>query len=134
IFDAGTILARVDGEDVLLTFSEPRRLSGFKEHFERRGLRGNDKLRFEVDVTADKAVALVAASIKRERKQPTAKGAATVAADGSAVGSGAERAPLPTPSSSWGDNRDGGQVRAVRRVRIEGRMPLPVSPATQRFN
>ena len=133
LFAAGTIPACVDGEDLVLTFIEPRRLSGFKEHFERRGLRGNDKLHFEVAVTAEKAVSLVAASIKRERKQQATK-AAVVAQDTATVGPSVEKVAPQHTSSSWGDANGGSQVRAVRRVRIEGRAPQPVSPATQRSN
>jgi len=135
MFIAGDLLAIVDGEEVLLTFMEPRRLSGFKEHFERRGLRSNDKVRFEVDVDGEKGVALVAASIKRERNKPTQQRTPERAASGEVdPGAIAEQAVSHQAGSSWGNSDSEGQVRAVRKVRVEGGMPLPVSPATQQFS
>ena len=129
MFATGELPAVVDGEEMVVDFAEPRRLSGFKEHFERRGLRCNDKVRFEVEVDGDRAVALVAASIKRERNKPAqpVNGAVvepnmpSESATGQR-GEGSDRTP-----SSWGDDDFGGQVRAVRRIRIEGGAPLSIS-------
>lgn len=135
LFVAGGVPAIVDGEELLLSFIEPRRLSGFKEHFERRGLRSNDKLRFEVEVAGEKSVALVAASIKRERSKPAQQrttfeqGAPGTTADAA----GTEQLSRSQVSSAWGASDNGRQVRAVRKVRVEGGAPLPVSPAAQRF-
>ncbi|HET8986624.1 MAG TPA: hypothetical protein VFN03_12790, partial [Trueperaceae bacterium] len=135
LFTAGELPAIVDGEALLLAFSEPRRLSGFKEHFERRGLRSNDKVRFEVDIADDRVVALVAASIKRERTKPTQQRTSPEhgAADEAHTGSVAQQPASGQASSSWGDLDGGGQVRAVRKVRVEGGLPQPISPATQQF-
>jgi len=128
-FRSGDLSAVVDGEELLVRFTEPRRLAGFKEHFERRGLRCNDKVQFQVEMADGVATGLVASSIKRERSRPSTHHADTPAgpserptheAATGAVGH-TERA------SSWGTDDLGGQVRAVRRVRIEGASPLPVS-------
>src|SRR5690606_1322051 len=75
-FVAGDLPAVVDGEELRVSFTEPRRLSGFKQHFEKRGLRCNDKVVFEVEVEGDVAIGLVAASIKRERNRPAQQQAA----------------------------------------------------------
>src|SRR5690606_3999573 len=67
-------------------------------------------------------------------KQPAQKEPAAAASNAGAGGSGTEHSQAQPTTPSWGDSHDGGQVRAVRRVRVEGGMPLPVSPAVQRFS
>lgn len=140
LFMAGDLAATVDGEELLLTFMEPRRLSGFREHFERRGLRSNDKMRFEVEVAGEQGVALVVASIKRERNKPAQQRSSPDQAasgdgiNGDAYGAVSEQPLSKQVGSSWGNSDSTGQVRAVRKVRVEGGMPLPVSPATQKFS
>ena len=69
-FTNGAIPATVDGESLALEFSAPRRLGGFKRHFEQRGLRANDRVHFELEAVEGKVVGLSAACIKRERNKP----------------------------------------------------------------
>src|SRR5690606_35581895 len=103
-----------------VSFTEPRRLSGFQQHFEKRGLRCNDKVVFEVEVEGDVAIGLVAASIKRERNRPAQQQAAggTEGVDHSNGDATPNGAHSRQRASSWGMDELGGQVRAVRRVRI----------------
>src|SRR5690606_40321204 len=110
-FTDGDLNAGVDGQDLSLTFSHPRGLSGFKQHFERRSLRSNDKVRFEIEVTGEKAVSLSAASIKRERTKPAPQraGEEPGRAEGSAGDAGqpsSERSPAARGASSWGSSED----------------------------
>jgi len=90
---------------------------------------------FEVEVAHDRAVELVAASIKRERSKPTQQrsSAEQVSSDEAGPGVGSQPVAGGQVVSSWGSHDGGGQVRAVRKVRIEGGRPQPISPATQQF-
>lgn len=131
LFVAGDVPAIVDGEKLLLGFVEPRRLSGFREHFEKRALRSNDRLRFELDIVDEHVVALVATSIKRERSKPSQQRSQYEPGSEADAQTGASQHPMTIHAASSWDSVAGGQVRAVRRIRIEGGTPAPVSPATR---
>lgn len=127
-FRSGDLSAVVDGEELLVSFTEPRRLAGFKEHFERRGLRCNDRVQFQVEMAEGVATGLVASSVKRERSRPTAhQGDIPAGPSERPTHEAASGVGHASRASSWGTEDLGGQVRAVRRVRIEGAAPLPVS-------
>lgn len=135
-FDDGAIDALIDGEDVRLEFSGPRRLGGFRSHFAKRGLKANDKVRFELEVTDEQVDEVSAACIKRERNKPvpasdqsrddvserTSDKAVGGSEDATEADKGASR------DGSWGDNSS--SVRAVRRVTIQGADTQPALHAS----
>ena len=115
LFVPGRVPAEVDGHDLDLEFLPPRRLSGLREHFAERGLRPNDRVRFELEVADGAVVALKATCVRRERPKPQE----TVAA-------GQGRAPhVDKQTEPWGS---AGTVKAVKRVRIPG-LPVAHGPA-----
>src|SRR5690606_20885575 len=72
-FTPGRIPAVVDGQAVELEFEAPRRLMGLRQLFAERGLRSNDRVRFELELDGDRVVGLRATCIRRERpKAPEA--------------------------------------------------------------
>ncbi|HZJ10387.1 MAG TPA: hypothetical protein VFD39_11875, partial [Trueperaceae bacterium] len=129
-FADGAIHAKLDGEAVPLEFSGPRRLGGFKSHFEKRALKANDRVRFEL-VVDDGAIAELAAScIKRERNKPvTTKPVTNVDVSGSvAPRTGdqgeSQRSEASEVEETTGWDR-GGTARALRRVTIQGSDSVP---------
>lgn len=132
----GAVEAKIDGEVVPLEFQSPRKLGGFKGHFEKRGLNANDRVRFELEVDGETVAGINASCIKRERNKPaaarTAQGTST-SADTGERDDDDETRPQPPRSSvgesgSWGSETS---VRAVRRVTIRGSdtVPQPHGPS-----
>ncbi len=107
-FTPGRVRAEVDGQTLELEFQAPRRLTGLREHFAERGLRSNDRVRFELDVEGDHVVGLRATCVRRERPK---------AAEGSAQKEQPKASHVEPVTSTW---ESGGGVRVVKRVRIPG--------------
>ena len=136
-FEDGEIDATVDGEDVRLEFAGPRRLGGFKAHFEKRGLNANDKIRFELKCEDAKATEVLAACVKRERSKPSEQPPLGVEGDAERRSSSPEVAGSDSEAATGGARVDGSwsetgsTVRAVRKVTIVGSDMLPALGSTQ---
>lgn len=106
-FTPGSVLAEVDGQVLELEFHAPRRLVGLRAHFAERGLRSNDRVRFELEVEGGKVVAVKATCVRRERPK-------TAEVQPREQGKASHVKPIGEPWES------GGGVRVVKRVRIPG--------------
>lgn len=120
-FEDGLIDATLDGESVRLEFQGPRRLGGFKSHFEKRGLNANDKIRFELTSEGQDSHAVQVACVKRERGKQQLEARSTpgqaLSADDSEDGGG-EEPKNDGQRGSWGSSSS--SIRAVRKVTIIG--------------
>ena len=112
-FTPGRIPAVVDGQAVELEFEAPRRLMGLRQLFAERGLRSNDRVRFELELDGDRVVGLRATCIRRERPKAPEAPAPKEAGKASHV------KPVSEPWES------GGGVRVVKRIRIPGLAGAP---------
>ncbi len=112
-FTPGRVPAVVDGQALELEFHAPRRLAGLREHFAERGLRSNDRVRFELEAEGGHVVGLRLTCVRRERPK---------APEGPAAGEQVKAAHVRPVGGSW---ESGGGVRVVTKVRIPG---LSASP------
>jgi hypothetical protein len=112
-FTPGRVPAEVDGQAMELEFNAPRRLAGLREHFAERGLRSNDRVRFELQAEGGNVVGLKLTCVRRERPK---------AAEAPATKEQGKAAHVKPVDSSW---ESGGGVRVVTRVRIPGLAAAP---------
>lgn len=123
-FVDGAVDAKIDGEPIELEFQGPRRLLGFKSHFEKRGLKANDRVRFELTTQDEAVVAVDASCVKRERSKPGVASESVRSARGAISEHPADLRHSAGADSESTSQSGGWQseatVRPVRRVTIVG--------------